>query len=98
MYKQGIAQEPSTPHDKSGRCCATCIGKLPTPRSEIPPELTQPPTPAWIFFEPLPRVFEGGAILGHREACLLHAIDVVGVTVEAPSEFFDGEELCVIMF
>jgi len=43
-------------------------------------------------------LLEGGSIAGHGEAGFSHEVDVVGMTVEAPGELLDGEELGVVVF
>ena len=94
-----MAKEPSAPNKSSRRGLRFLRRKITYSASiHARPRLARPPTPAWVRFEP----FEGGlycrSVAWHGEACLLHAVDVIGVAVEAPGEFFDREELGVVVF
>lgn len=54
--------------------------------------------PLGVFFEPLYGGFESRSVARHAEARLAHQVNVVRVTAEPPSQFFDGEELGVVVF
>lgn len=55
-------------------------------------------SPVRVLLQPIEGGFERCPVAGHGESGAAHAVDVVGMAVEAPGEFLHGEELGVVVF